>query len=176
MSATVNCPQCDAPLELPDDVPVGKRLQCPDCGTSFSPPSRAERSSHRPRRRDDDDLPPRRKKENSVAIVAAIVLIVLIGLGIAGAVVWVYLEDSRTREQAANSAPPSKSPVEKTRPVGGAPGAGGQGDMMPPGGMPPGGMPGGVPMPGGMPDGGNFGPVVQLKIGDAAPEIEGQDL
>ena len=42
MSTTVKCPQCSAPLELPDVVPAGKRLQCPDCGTAFAPPGEAD--------------------------------------------------------------------------------------------------------------------------------------
>jgi len=44
MSTTVHCPECNAPLELPDNIPSGKRLQCPDCGAAFSPPAESDRA------------------------------------------------------------------------------------------------------------------------------------
>jgi hypothetical protein len=36
MPVTVNCPQCNTSLDIPEDVPAGKRLRCPDCGVLFS--------------------------------------------------------------------------------------------------------------------------------------------
>ena len=172
MAATVNCPQCDAPLELPEDIPAGKRLQCPDCGKAFAPPLVAElvqatpRTTSHSRRHDDDDLPIRRGKGGSIAIIAAIVGVILVGLGIAGGFVWIYIDDLRNREEAERMAVHSKSPPPRNvGPVGGPPVQGGM--------MPQGGKPGG---PAGMPGAGGPAVVVPLKIGDAAPEITGPDL
>src|SRR5262245_23701913 len=111
MSTTVHCPECKAPLELPDSIPSGKRLQCPDCGSAFSPPAETERDNgvktaqpraegreaagaataaprRRPARREDEfdrDAPPRRGGSGSAAVLAAIVVIVLLALGVGGA-------------------------------------------------------------------------------------------
>ena len=31
----MNCPECDATLNIPDDVSVGEIVSCPDCGADF---------------------------------------------------------------------------------------------------------------------------------------------
>ena len=31
----VKCPECDADLEIPDDVISGEIVSCPDCGMDF---------------------------------------------------------------------------------------------------------------------------------------------
>ena len=44
---TVQCPICDAEVELDDDIEVGDLIDCPDCGTeleiiSLDPPEAEE--------------------------------------------------------------------------------------------------------------------------------------
>ena len=31
----MNCPECDAKLNIPDDSTVGEIVSCPDCGADF---------------------------------------------------------------------------------------------------------------------------------------------
>ena len=31
----MNCPVCDAKLNIPDDATVGEIVSCPDCGADF---------------------------------------------------------------------------------------------------------------------------------------------
>ncbi len=31
----MNCPECDAKLNIPDDATVGEIISCPDCGSDF---------------------------------------------------------------------------------------------------------------------------------------------
>ena len=31
----MNCPECDAILNIPDDASVGEIVSCPDCGADF---------------------------------------------------------------------------------------------------------------------------------------------
>jgi alpha-aminoadipate carrier protein LysW len=31
----MNCPECDAKLNIPDDASVGEIVSCPDCGADF---------------------------------------------------------------------------------------------------------------------------------------------
>jgi peroxiredoxin len=186
MSTTVHCPECNAPLELPDSIPSGKRLQCPDCGSAFSPPAETDRNNGLkteparaegrgatgaatapPRRRTDRkenefdrDAPPRRGGSGSAVVLAAIVIILLLALGVGGAILLTLGRAVAVEEDnvavMANPAPPPAGMM--MGPVG--PGAAG--------GMPPVGM-GGPPMMGGA--GGAL-----LKVGDPAPEIGGEDL
>jgi len=147
---------------LPDKVPAGKRLQCPDCRAAFSPRPGAERSTS-PRRSagyDEDELPPRRgNKRGSVTIFVAIGVIALIAMGGVGVVIWIYLDDKRSREEAVAHADQANIPDPEK--------------MVALAGMPAGGMAGGLP--GGL---GGAAPAqpVRLKPGDRAPEIEGGDL
>ena len=185
MSTTVKCPECNSPLELPDAIPTGKRLQCPDCGSAFSPPGEADRaaglktepmrpegrvpagsgaatSRRRPSRREEDfgeDTPPRRSGGGSAVLIAAVVVIVLLALGVGGAVLLfvgraVEMRDDQAEMMAANVGPPPGAMM--------GPGGGG---MM---------MGGPVAMPPGV--GGMGGPGMGLKVGDAAPEIVGEDI
>jgi peroxiredoxin len=182
MSTTVHCPECNAPLELPGTIPAGKRLQCPDCGAAFSPPTETERAGRvkatasrpaprgaadtdgaaprrRPRRDDDDvfehDAPPRRG--GSAAVLAAVVVLVLLVLGVGGAVLLGFERAGVEDDQAGlKMAPP---PVGMPGPpvgVGAAAGMGGGGMM---------GGPGMMVGPGGGP-----------QVGAPAPEIVGEDL
>ncbi len=32
---SMNCPECDASLNIPDDASVGEIISCPDCGADF---------------------------------------------------------------------------------------------------------------------------------------------
>jgi len=32
---SMNCPDCDASLNIPDDATVGEIVSCPDCGADF---------------------------------------------------------------------------------------------------------------------------------------------
>jgi alpha-aminoadipate carrier protein LysW len=32
---SIECPQCGATIEVPDDVVMGEILDCPDCGTEL---------------------------------------------------------------------------------------------------------------------------------------------
>jgi len=32
---SMNCPDCDASLNIPDDTTVGEIVSCPDCGADF---------------------------------------------------------------------------------------------------------------------------------------------
>lgn len=32
---SMNCPECDASLNIPDDASVGEIVSCPDCGGDF---------------------------------------------------------------------------------------------------------------------------------------------
>ena len=32
---SMNCPECDASLNIPDDATVGEIVSCPDCGADF---------------------------------------------------------------------------------------------------------------------------------------------
>jgi len=128
-------------------------------GRAPAPPA-APRSRSRPRddsdRRDPDRAPPRRGKAGSVVLLLSILVILLLALGVAGIVVYSYVDDLQQRVAEGKTPPPPPAPPP--------PGMGG----MLPGGMPPGGMPpGGMAFP---------APGVVLKIGDLAPEIEGTDL
>jgi peroxiredoxin len=187
MSATVHCPECNAPLELPGAIPAGKRLQCPDCGAAFSPPAEADRAGgvkatasrpeargaagpdgaprRRPRRHEDDfehDAPPRRGG-GSAAVLAAVVVIVLLVLGAGGVVVVGFSRAVAVDDQQVVPMPAMPPPAVMAGP-GGAP----VGVAVAPGGMVGPGMMGG----GGMAAGPAGGP----KVGDAAPEIDGEDL
>ncbi len=31
----INCPECDAAMNAPDDASVGEILSCPDCGSDY---------------------------------------------------------------------------------------------------------------------------------------------
>jgi alpha-aminoadipate carrier protein LysW len=31
----MNCPECDAKLNIPEDASVGEIVSCPDCGADF---------------------------------------------------------------------------------------------------------------------------------------------
>jgi alpha-aminoadipate carrier protein LysW len=31
----MNCPECDADINIPDDASVGEIVSCPDCGADF---------------------------------------------------------------------------------------------------------------------------------------------
>ena len=31
----MNCPECDAKLNIPDDASVGEIISCPDCGADY---------------------------------------------------------------------------------------------------------------------------------------------
>jgi peroxiredoxin len=185
MSTTVKCPECNSPLELPDAIPTGKRLQCPDCGSAFSPPGEADRaaglktepmrpegrvpagsgaatSRRRPSHREEDfgeDTPPRRSGGGSTVLIAAVVVIVLLALGVGGTFLLfvgraVEMRDEQAEMMAANVGPPPGAMM--------GPGGGG---MM---------MGGPVAMPPGA--GGMAGPGMGLKVGDAAPEIVGEDI
>jgi peroxiredoxin len=184
MSTTVHCPECNAPLELPGTIPAGKRLQCPDCGAAFSPPTESDRAGRvkaaasrpeargadtdgaaprrRPRRDEDDfehDAPPRRG--GSAAVLAAVVIIVLLVLGVGGAVLLGFERVAVVDDQPPMAVP--MPPAGMAGPVGPA--------GMPP--MPPGGMGG----PGMMGGGGIMvGPGGGPQVGAPAPEIDGEDL
>lgn len=32
---SMNCPECDAGIEVPDDAMVGELISCPDCGADY---------------------------------------------------------------------------------------------------------------------------------------------
>jgi peroxiredoxin len=171
MSTTVNCPQCSAPLELPDVIPAGKRLQCPDCGTAFAPPGEADAelamttapgrpgaksapqpAPQRPRRergRDEEDGRHDRDARgrqtfSSVGVLIVIGVLLLLLLGGVGIVLTALMASRVDREVMVAQAPV-------------------QAPMAAQGGMGAGGMAGGPP-------------VQQLKLGDPAPEIVGEDL
>jgi peroxiredoxin len=195
MSATVNCPECRAPLELPDTVPAGKRLQCPDCGAAFSPPGEADldrglmseptrtaprgpagngSSGPRPRPRrnpedfERDEEPRRRGSGSSVVVIAAVVVILLLALGVSAAVLLAYRGQVEEREAAVaaqNVQANNNNGGQGPNNMGGGM-AGGPGMM--------GGGPGGPPVVGGGP--GGVAPVPVLQKGSEAPEIEGEDL
>ncbi len=180
MSTTVHCPACNAPLELPEAIPAGKRLQCPDCGAAFSPPADADRAAElkterarpeartpagsgtaaprrRPSHREDDfgeDAPPRRGSGGSAVLVAAVVVIVLLVLGAGGAILLAFSRAVAVQDEqammAVNNGPPMMGPV-------------------PPGGL----AMGGGPAFGGP---GMAGAGMGFNVGAPAPEIEGQDL
>jgi peroxiredoxin len=42
MIATIACPGCNVSLKRPVDLPSGKRIQCPHCGTAFVPAGETE--------------------------------------------------------------------------------------------------------------------------------------
>ncbi len=165
MSITVPCPECNASLELPDEVPAGKQLQCPDCGAAFRPPAAADRAtglkaassrppaSAAPRRRprpEDDDFEdresPRPKRGGTGVLFVCIALAVLLGLGLIGLFLASLVEVRSQPPVAMKAAPP---PVVMGGPA--VPVAGGAA-MAP------------------------VAPPVMLKAGDAAPEIDGEDL
>ena len=176
MSTTVHCPECNAPLELPDSIPSGKRLQCPDCGTAFSPPEEGDGAAglktgpsrpearpsaasgprrRRPAPKDDEferDAPPRRSGGGAAVLIAAVVVIVLLVLGVGGAAL-LGIQHMRMAEEQVMLADNAPAQGMMMGPAGG-------GAMM-------GGPPGGVGM---------AGPGLLLKVGDPAPEIEGEDL
>jgi peroxiredoxin len=177
MSTTVHCPECNAPLELPDAIPAGKRLQCPDCGAAFSPPEEAERpaalkttparpeprvpvGAGAPRRRmsrsdeesERDGPPPRRSGGGSAVLLAAVVVIVLLALGVGGVFL---LSVARVGAEAAEADHQAVVAANVQPPVMMGPGF--QGGMA--------GGPGMAPFAVGGP-----------QIGNPAPEIEGDDL
>src|SRR5262245_24711685 len=107
MSATVTCPECKAPLEAPDELPAGKRPQCPECGAAFTPSRAADRAdglkaaqgraesraagsatatrSRRPRYEDDDHEPPReRGRGGYVALLVGVGVLALFLLCMGG--------------------------------------------------------------------------------------------
>ncbi len=173
MSTTVHCPECHAPLELPDSIPPGKRLQCPDCGAAFSPPDEADRAGglkteparpdgrapvataaprRRPRRNPEEferDGPVPRRGGGAGVLIAAVVIIVVLLIGAGGAVLLGYERASVQVEPAQMAPPPMAAPGMMKGaggPMVGMPGAGGA--MM---GFPP-------------------------QVGAPAPEIDGDDL
>jgi peroxiredoxin len=188
MLATVNCPQCHAALEMPDELPAGKRLQCPDCGAAFTPPRTTDRTSGLkaaqngaesrgaaaaagPRRRphpddedDDRELPRHRTKGGSIVLLAGVLLIALVALGVGGMVVVGFLQMARSEAVEAAQPMPPPAPVVVAGPVG--PGMAPMAPMAPVG-------PG---MGGGMMGGMAAAPQPMPKPGAPAPEIQGTDL
>jgi peroxiredoxin len=170
MSTTVKCPQCSAPLELPDVVPAGKRLQCPDCGTAFAPPGEADAelamttgpgrpgaksapqpAPQRPRRqrgrdeeygRHDPDAGPQKGSSVGVFIIVGVLFLLLLG---AAGTVLTALMAARADQEVMVAQAQAQAP------------------MAGPGGMAAAGMAGGAP-------------VKQLMLGDPAPDIVGEDL
>jgi peroxiredoxin len=173
---------------MPDELPAGKRLQCPDCGAAFAPPRTSDRTSglkaaengaesrgagsrRRPRPDDEDDdhaLPRHRTKGGSIALLVGVLLIALVVLGIGVVVVMGFLVSVRNEsvDAATPMPPPAAAPVVV---VGGGPGMAPAGPMVP---MPPGGPGMGAGMMGGM----AAAPQPMPKPGDLAPEIQGADL
>ncbi len=113
MSATVNCPQCHSALEVPDKLPPGKRLGCPDCGTTFLPGGAIPR--HRPRYEDDyEDDDRRLPRERSSGGTAALLLGVLVTLLLVGGITALFII-SLTRESETTSVvgAPSALPADQ---------------------------------------------------------------
>ena len=114
----INCPKCSATLRIPDDLPDGKRVRCPECETKFlkddaDPPAR---SARRENRRDDrDDDAPRRskskgrrpqKKSNAPVLIGVAVAAVLLLGG--GAVAAIMLTKDKTEDNPTG--PPVANP------------------------------------------------------------------
>lgn len=38
----MNCPECDATLNIPEDASVGEIVSCPDCGADFEISKKAD--------------------------------------------------------------------------------------------------------------------------------------
>jgi predicted Zn finger-like uncharacterized protein len=156
----VYCPECDAPVRVPSDHPAGKKVRCPECDLAFRPPESAPTRSRRSR--DDDYDRPRRKgkkqSSNTAALVAIpIVLIVLLGVG--GAVAYFgFIKKDEDPGAAYHGPPPGDSgpPPPKSGPPA-------------PPKMGPGGAAGGVPK---VAANGRVG----VQVGNTAQEIEGDDI
>ena len=165
----ITCPECEAVLKSNVDLPEGKQIKCPKCGSTFAvpgpdeavtAPSAAPRKAARPRDEADDDddyddaPPPRRKKKKgkqsgATMVIASVVVGLLVLLGAAAAGGY-YFYAKYLREDAAAVV------GENYKVVGPMKGAKGRG-MIPPVNNPP-------PVAAGP------------SRGQPAPEIEGEDI
>jgi AhpC/TSA family len=166
----VNCPKCTTTLRLPDDLPAGKRVRCPECETKFLKPEADEPARPSRRRepsRDDDrgDDPPRRtkskgrrpqKKSNAPVIIgAALAAVLLLGGGaVAAVLMWTDKSDDN----------PTGPPPAVANPNAPGPVAGPRIELPGPGKAK-------APPP---PAGGNR--VTGFEIGNLVMEIEGEDI
>src|SRR5688572_4458535 len=127
----LTCPSCSTTLRLAQEVPAGKHIKCPKCGTAFlaseagapqavsaTPPSRPA-----PTRSNDDDEErrPRRKKfkpkkkqgANQLLIILSIAAaaVLLLGGGIVGAVLLWPGKKSATPVASAPERPVDRNPI-----------------------------------------------------------------
>jgi hypothetical protein len=120
LGRTINCPQCNAPLDVPAMLPAGKRLGCPDCGATFLPDAatagqRTEAYGRRPRYDDDyDDPPPPRDRGSgsSVALLLGILVTLLLVGGITIVFVLSFTREAETASvvNAPSALPPGEMP------------------------------------------------------------------
>jgi predicted Zn finger-like uncharacterized protein len=107
MSVKLTCPECEAPLTVPDSF-LGKTLRCKHCGETFkarapreleddvAPPRKAKASTKRPRddeddEEDEDDRPVRKKGKKKAksggslvfALGAGVALLLVVGAVVA---------------------------------------------------------------------------------------------
>ena len=120
MSVTVNCPECQTSLDLPDEIPAGKPLRCPNCGAPFSVPEDAHLATglqtapsrlqlkvraallpppQRSRRDDEDELnrratdrARRRRRSGAVVLFLSVCVLLVLSLcsGAGGIATYVY--------------------------------------------------------------------------------------
>ena len=141
------CPDCDALVKLPAEVPAGGKTTCPECKAVFHVPEEEEMND-RPRRRQRSA--PSGMKPVVLLLILAPVLLGIIGVVAGGGwlawkVAQANKEDAKaTAFQASTNAPAGLLPLG--------------------GNQPP-------------PLGGNQAPPAGgIQVGAVAPEIEGEDL
>jgi hypothetical protein len=125
------CPACNAALRLTQDVPAGKQIKCPKCGTAFLPtPAADEAVTTAPRSRppvavgDDSPRRPRRErgrrpqqKSNSGLIVLAVVGVLVLGVGAFGAIVLAWSLNRKPDVVATVAAPATPAAVPVAAPT-----------------------------------------------------------
>jgi peroxiredoxin len=194
MSATIPCPECNAPLKRPGNYAPGKRIRCPQCDATFDPTEdepaptgvtgspralapggpaleKEQPTGQVPRRGNLSG--PRRKRGGSAGIIIGLVAGGIVLLGSAAVLVfalWYWRAPEKATQPVVQATPPVVEDQKK-----GPPPIDDQQQVPPPFdgkmGRPPVGPVGPGP----------FGPLDKpepppLKIGEVAPEIEGKDL
>jgi peroxiredoxin len=189
----LQCPDCEATFGPPNEADMRAGMQtAPAAKAAATAPPRPRPRHHD----DDDDAPARRRKTGSVGLLLAVALILFLGLGAATASLLTFLHSKQQEreaqvalqdlaaQKAAGGGMQGGAPVGMGGGMAGAPPNGMAGGGVQ-GGVPNGGMAGGPPnaIQGGVPAGGGPGgpvamppPPMPLKVGEVAPEIEGEDI
>jgi hypothetical protein len=124
------CPACSTALRLKVDLPAGKQIKCPKCGTAFLPAPAAEAiaaDAPRPRssRPDDSDEPrrprrgrrPQEKSNTGLIVLGAIAGALVLAVGIVATIVVVWARDRKPDAVAAAPTPTAPSITPTSAPT-----------------------------------------------------------